>query len=58
MTQVAAAQELGVSLSTMKSRVQRGRAQLREALDRCCAISLDVRGHVTDVVPRVACRCA
>jgi RNA polymerase sigma-70 factor (ECF subfamily) len=42
----------GVSVSGMKSRVQRGRAQLRDMLDHCCAIALDVRGRVTDAVPR------
>ena len=58
MTQVAAAAQLGVPLSTLKSRVQRGRAQLRELLDTCCAIDLDARGHVVDVTPRTRCHCA
>ncbi|HEY5925709.1 MAG TPA: sigma-70 family RNA polymerase sigma factor [Kofleriaceae bacterium] len=57
MSQVQAAAQLGVPLSTMKSRVQRGRAQLRELLDACCAIDLDSRGHVVDVTPRIQCRC-
>lgn len=48
----AAAELAGISVSAMKSRVQRGRAQLREMLEDCCAIALDVRGKVTDVVPR------
>jgi RNA polymerase sigma-70 factor (ECF subfamily) len=52
MTGRDAAEMAGVSVSGMKSRVQRGRAQLREMLDDCCAIALDVRGKVTDVVPR------
>jgi hypothetical protein len=52
MTIRDAAETAGVSMSGMKSRVQRGRAQLREMLDGCCAIALDVRGKVTDVVPR------
>lgn len=55
MTQAAAAAQLGIPLSTMKSRVQRGRAQLRESLDRCCATELDARGHVTDLKPRCGC---
>jgi RNA polymerase sigma-70 factor (ECF subfamily) len=38
------AKRLGVSISGVKSRVQRGRRLLREALERCCAIALDVRG--------------
>jgi len=45
-TQKEAASTLGISLSGMKSRVQRGRAQLRQALEQCCAIALDARGRV------------
>jgi RNA polymerase sigma-70 factor (ECF subfamily) len=55
LTQVEAAARLGVPISTMKSRVQRGRAQLRELLEQCCAIDLDARGHVVDVTPRTRC---
>lgn len=51
-TQVDAAERLGVSVSTMKSRVQRGRARLRELIEACCVISLDVRGRVIDATPR------
>lgn len=57
LTQVEAAARLGIPLSTMKSRVQRGRAQLRELLEACCAIDLDVRGHVVGVTPRTVCAC-
>ncbi len=57
MSHVQAAARLGVPLSTMKSRVQRGRAQLRATLEACCAIDVDVRGHVRDVTPRTVCRC-
>jgi RNA polymerase sigma-70 factor (ECF subfamily) len=38
------ARRLGLSVSGVKSRVQRGRAQLRRDLERCCEIALDVRG--------------
>lgn len=55
LTQVEAAARLGIPVSTMKSRVQRGRAQLRESLEQCCAIDLDARGHVVDVTPRRQC---
>jgi RNA polymerase sigma-70 factor (ECF subfamily) len=55
LTQVEAAARLGLPVSTMKSRVQRGRAQLRELLEQCCAIDLDARGHVVDVTPRTRC---
>ncbi len=52
MSQREAAEMLGVSLTAMKSRVQRGRAKLRTMLDRCCSIELDARNRVVDVVPR------
>jgi predicted DNA-binding protein (UPF0251 family) len=47
LTQAEAATRLGVSISGMKSRVQRGREQLRVMLVRCCAIDVDVRGGVS-----------
>lgn len=46
LTHKQAAEMLGISLSGMKSRVQRGRAQLRKALDACCFIALDARGRI------------
>lgn len=46
MSQVEAAALLGISVSGMKSRVQRGRKLLREALDTGCKIALDARGGV------------
>jgi RNA polymerase sigma-70 factor (ECF subfamily) len=47
-----AAEMVGISLSAMKSRVQRGRAQLRALFDECCEIALDARGKVIDYAPR------
>jgi RNA polymerase sigma-70 factor (ECF subfamily) len=47
-----AAEMVGISVSGMKSRVQRGRAQLRELFERCCEIALDARGKPTDFTPR------
>jgi RNA polymerase sigma-70 factor (ECF subfamily) len=44
LTQVEAARRSGLSLSGMKSRVQRARFRLRSALDDCCRIALDRRG--------------
>ena len=41
VSQTDAAAMLGISVSGMKSRVQRGREQLREALEACCNIALD-----------------
>lgn len=52
ITQSEAADMLGVSLSGMKSRVQRGRAKIREMFDECCRISLDCRGRVVECEPR------
>lgn len=57
MTQPAAAEMLGVSLSGMKSRVQRGREKLRKILETSCKIALDVRGGVTDCEPRQPSNC-
>lgn len=52
MTQKDAAAMLGISVSGMKSRVQRGRQKLREALEDCCRIALDARGRVVSCEPR------
>jgi RNA polymerase sigma-70 factor (ECF subfamily) len=52
LTAREAAEMVGVSVSGMKSRVQRGRAQLRQMFEDCCEIALDVRGKVTDFTPR------
>lgn len=56
LTAREAAALVGVSVSGMKSRVQRGRAQLRTLFEDCCRIAVDARGKVTDVEPRVT-RC-
>lgn len=47
LTQEAAAARVGVPLSTMKSRVQRGRVKLKRSLEACCTFALDARGRVT-----------
>lgn len=52
LTQKDAAVMLGVSLSGMKSRVQRGRARLRVMLEECCDITVDARGRVIGCEPR------
>jgi len=52
LTQKDAAQMLGVTLSAMKSRVQRGRDQIRRMFEECCEISLDCRGRVIECTPR------
>ena len=45
LTQAEAADRLGLSVSGMKSRVQRGRAKLKQALLRCCAVETDRWGE-------------
>lgn len=52
LTQKQAAEMLGISHSGMKSRVQRGRQELRAALEDCCHIALDARGRVMSCEPR------
>ena len=47
-SQVDASRAAGISVSGMKSRVQRGRRGLREAITACCQVQLDVRGEVQD----------
>jgi len=52
LTQKDAADMLGVSLSGMKSRVQRGRERIRAMFEACCEISVDCRGRVIDCASR------
>jgi RNA polymerase sigma-70 factor, ECF subfamily len=52
LTQQAAAKRLGLSASGMKSRVQRGRRQLKAMLEACCEIQLDGRRGVADYALR------
>jgi RNA polymerase sigma-70 factor (ECF subfamily) len=52
LTQREAAEILGLGVSGMKSRVQRGRAQVREMFESCCELSIDARGRVTSCAPR------
>ena len=46
-----AADQLGISVSGMKSRVQRARRQLRDLLIGCCTVELDRAGAVSDYQP-------
>ena len=52
VTQVDLASRLGVSVSGMKSRVQRGRAMLRDSLLACCEVSRSATGGVLDYAAR------
>jgi RNA polymerase sigma-70 factor (ECF subfamily) len=53
-TQQAAANQVGLSLSGMKSRVQRGRELLKTMLRKCCHIQLDSKGSIIDYETRSA----
>ena len=53
ITQKEAAEMMGISLSGMKSRVQRGREKLRKLFEDCCEIALDARGRVIGCEPRL-----
>jgi RNA polymerase sigma-70 factor, ECF subfamily len=46
MTQVEAAQRAGVSVSGMKSRLQRARHRLKRLIEDCCRIERDRRGGI------------
>jgi RNA polymerase sigma-70 factor, ECF subfamily len=48
VSQADAARREGISLSGMKSRVQRGRRRLTELLGQCCILTLDARGVPMD----------
>ncbi len=54
-TQRELADSLGLSLSGAKSRVQRGREQLKSSLLACCHVERDGRGRVVDYEPRPGC---
>ena len=57
LTQQELATRLGISLSGAKSRVQRGRAQLKQMLDECCTFEFDRRGKVIGCEPREKAGC-
>ena len=56
-TQQAAAEQLGLSTSGMKSRVQRGRRLLRAEVKRCCVVTLDSTGTLVDATVRAPDSC-
>lgn len=58
VSQVEAARSAGLSVSGMKSRVQRGRRALRDALTACCHLQLDVRGEVRELESHQGTDCA
>jgi RNA polymerase sigma-70 factor (ECF subfamily) len=52
LPQQEVADRLGLSLSGAKSRIQRGRAMLKDALEACCHFEIDRRGNVMDYEPK------
>jgi RNA polymerase sigma-70 factor, ECF subfamily len=59
-THLQAAAATGISASGMKSRVQRGRRQLRDLLTTCCAVQTDNTGAIHSYEPvdrRCSCNC-
>jgi RNA polymerase sigma-70 factor (ECF subfamily) len=52
LKQAEAAEMLGITVSGMKSRVQRGREKIREMFEECCQLSLDCRGRIVACEPR------
>jgi RNA polymerase sigma-70 factor (ECF subfamily) len=42
------AEQTGISYSTLKSRVQKGRGELRKLFEQCCTLELDSHGNVID----------
>jgi RNA polymerase sigma-70 factor (ECF subfamily) len=56
LSQKELAARLGISYSGAKSRVQRGRAMIKEMLLACCHVELDRRGNIIDMKRRDDCR--
>jgi RNA polymerase sigma-70 factor (ECF subfamily) len=54
LAQAEAAKIAGISVSGMKSRVQRGRRMLRDMFEECCSLTIDARGRVTEADRHVA----
>ena len=53
-----AAAQLGISVSGMKSRVQRARRELKKQLTTCCQVETDHSGAVSSYSPKAAaCGC-
>ncbi len=57
LTQKEMAGRLGISLTAAKSRVQRGREQIKKALLACCHFEFDRYGNVLEYQCRRACGC-
>ena len=58
LSQRALAEQLGISYSGAKSRVQRARLQVRDMLMTCCHFEFDRRGMIIDYHEPHCCCCA
>jgi RNA polymerase sigma-70 factor (ECF subfamily) len=58
LSQAEAARRLGLSAPGMRSRVQRGRAQLRAAVAHCCRVDLDAAARIHHVERIGPCACS
>ena len=57
-THKEAAEQVGISVSGMKSRVQRARRELKEHLTACCQVQTDSSGALADYAPNAgSCGC-
>lgn len=54
-SQAEAAQQLGISPSGLRSRVQRGRGLLRKQMQHECELHFDARDRLVDCTPRADC---
>jgi len=57
LSQVDYAKETGISNSGAKSRVQRGRAMIKDMLMKCCHFQFDKYGTIIDYHPITCCCC-
>jgi len=57
LPQTELAKKLGISVSGAKSRVQRGRQMIKDALMRCCHFEFDKYGTIIDSRPVTCCCC-
>ena len=55
LSQKQLSEQLGISFSGAKSRVQRARARIKEQLLECCHFELDHAGRIIDYQPHCAC---
>ncbi len=55
LSQKALSEQLGISFSGAKSRVQRARAKMKEQLLNCCQFQFDHGGRIVDYQSRRAC---